>query len=96
MGLARWRTCGGVELVVIALLAKWASAIVSRYAADAPLLNVADTYKLKMQSFKLQSFCAQAHQETQEKRDIMRRLHTDYVNAITQGMELGKPRDTPP
>ena len=85
----------GVELVVIALLARWASAIVLRYAAEAPLLNITDTYKQKMQAFKLQSFITQVRQEMQEERDTMKRLHIDYVEAIKQEMELSKPQETP-
>ena len=46
----------GVELVVIALLARWASSVVLRYAAEAPLAQLTDTYKQKLQAFKFKAF----------------------------------------
>ena len=78
----------GVELVVIALLARWASAIVLRYAAEAPLVNITDSYKQKIHNFKFQSFIAKMREEMDETKTAAMNLHRDYVTALKEEIEL--------
>ena len=74
----------GVELVVIALLARWASAIVLRYAAEAPLQKITENYKQKLQCFNFKSFMEQVRLELSEAKNTTEQLHRDYQVALDE------------
>ena len=74
----------GVELVVIALLARWASAIVLRYAAEAPLLKITENYKQKLHEFNFKRFMEQVRTEMADAKHTTDLLHKDYQTALNE------------
>ena len=86
----------GVELVVIALLARWASAVVLRYAAEAPLSQLTDTYKQKLHTFNFRSFMSQMRNEMDEAKQTVLSLHDDYKNAIQEELQLQRSQHVTP
>ena len=72
----------GVDLVTIALLVRWASAIMLRYAEEAPLQHTTETYKQKLNTFNYKSFLEQVCAEMIEAKETMNVLHEDYKRAL--------------
>ena len=80
----------GIDTVIIALLARWQSSIVLRYAAEAPLQNISDTYRSKLQSFNLKGFIRQIKDEMLDMRSETANLHSDFRTAITEEIAAHK------
>ena len=85
----------GIEMVIIALLARWQSAIVMRYAAEAPLAHVDNDYRHKLHSFNLKKFMKKIKDDQHSAEAATMKLHEEHkalihdeINKINQQPQI--------
>ena len=78
----------GIELSVIALLARWQSEIVLRYAAEAPLDNITESYKEKLQQFNFKRFLREVQSEIKTAKDQFASLQEEHKKAIEEEIKI--------
>ena len=55
-----------------------------RYAAEAPLESVTETYKTKLQHFNFKAFLRDVQNEMKTAKDELNALQAEYKNAIEE------------
>ena len=72
----------GIDVIMIALLARWQSSIVLRYAAEAPLQNISDIYRSKLTSFNLRRFVKGIRTNMVDTKSELVGIHDEFKQAI--------------